>query len=306
MRSLLDRLRNPSHTGERRCWPCTVTNTVLLILACAGLAQRRSRALAAALGLGGGITIALRGYLVPYTPRFAPRVSSWLLGNVFHADSRMSNDANRDSPAISDATEPREAPDSSESLAGNSDTETGEEVLVALLERGVMTTDDERVYLDDDFRTAWRSSMRDLRERDDRGLADALGSAAPEGIVADVVQQGGGRFGDSRRWFVVSDGSDDPARERWLTRPVTIAEAAAVRTLADWNDGTDTDDLNATRRAQAAGPLRTFLESCPVCDGRVEETTVVECCGGPAGTRADAPDEVLACADCDVRLYTFQ
>ena len=289
MRSLYDRLRNPNYTGERRCWPCTVTNAVLLLLACAGLARRRSRGLAAAVGVGGAVAIALRGYLVPYTPRFAPQFVAGLPGDFFHANAGGG----------------REAPSESGSLGGDSDRETGEEVLAALLKRGVVVADGETVYLAEEFREAWREEMRDLRERDDRGLADALGAAAPEG-TADVVEQDGGRFGTTRRWFVVSDGSGDPAREQWLNRPVAVAEAAAVRTLADWDDRTDRTNLSETRRAQAAGPLRTFLDACPVCDGRVEETTEVECCGGPVGTRADAPDEVLACGECEVRLYTFR
>jgi hypothetical protein len=283
MRSRYDRLRNPNYTGERRCWPCTVTNAILLVLACAGLARRRSRRLAAAVGVGGAVAIALRGYLVPYTPRFAPQLVAGLPGDFFHGNAGRG----------------REAPSESGSLGGDSDRETGEEVLAALLERGVVVADGETVYLAEEFREAWREEMRDLRERDDRGLADALRAAAPEG-TADVVEQDGGRFRESRRWIVVSDGSGDPAREQWLNRPVAVAEAAAVRTLADRTD------LPAARQAQAAGPLRTFLDACPVCDGPVEETTAMECCGGPGGTRADAPDEVLACGDCGSRLYTFR
>jgi hypothetical protein len=289
MRSLYDRLRNPSYTGERRCWPCTVTNALFLLLACAGLARRRSRDLATAVGVGGAVAIALRGYLVPYTPRFAPQLVAGLPGDIFHAGAGGG----------------REAPSESGSLGGDSDRESGEEVLAALLERDVVVAEDETVHLAEEFREAWREEMRDVRERDDSGLANALGAAAPEG-TADVVEQDGGRFGTTKRWFVVSDGSGDPAREQWLNRPVAVAEAAAVRTLADWGDGTGRTDLPAARQAQAAGPLRTFLEACPVCDGPVEETTVVECCGGPGGTRADAPDEVLACGDCDARLYTFR
>ena len=290
MWSRYDRLRNSSYTGERRCWPCTVTNALFLVLTCAGLARRRSRRLAAAVGVGGAVAIALRGYLVPYTPRFAPQFVAGLPGDLFHANAGGG----------------REAPSESGSLGGDSDCETGEEVLAALLERSVVVADGETVYLAEEFREAWREEMRDLRERDDRGLADALRAVAPESTVTDVVEQDGGQFRESRRWFVVSDGSGDPAREQWLNRPVAVAEAAAVRTLADWDDRTDRTDLSETRRAQAAGPLRTFLDACPVCDGPVEETTEVECCGGPVGTRADAPDEVLACGECEVRLYTFR
>jgi hypothetical protein len=292
MTSLLDRLRNPNHTGERRCLPCTVTNAVLLGLACAGLARRRSRTLAAALGVGGGVVIALRGYLVPFTPRFGPRLADRLPGEVFHADA-------------GEDRESHQAPDTSGSLGGDTDEEAGEKVLTTLLERGVVVAESETLYLADDFREAWREEMRALREHGARGLDDALRESAPEGTVTDVVEQDGGPFGETERWFVVSDGSGDPAREQWLTRPVAVAEIGAVRALADW--GTDDwDNLDATRRAQAAGPLRTFLETCPVCDGPVVETTEVECCGGPGGTQADAPDDVLACGECESRLYTFQ
>lgn len=229
---------------------------------------------------------------MPFTPRFAPRLVSHLPVDVFHATgTRASPDAN---------SRPPNAPDASGSLGGDADAETGEQVLAALVEAGVVTADEETVYLSPGFREAWRSKMRHLRERNDEGLANALRTVAPEGTEVDVVERSGDQWTDAdESWFVVSDGSGDPARENWLTRPVAVAEIAAVWVL---NDRTT---LSETRRVQATGPLRTFLESCPACDGRVEETTAIECCGGPGGARADAPDEVLACRDCGARLYTF-
>ncbi|NHN59098.1 MULTISPECIES: hypothetical protein [Halorussus] len=304
MSSLLDRLRNPDHTGQRRCWPCTAVNAAILLAVCAAVARRRSRSLAAALGVGGAATIALRGYLVPGTPTFAPRLASRLPGDRFHDESSA-----RTPPVPARGDEPAEretagAPDEPGSL-GDAATEAaaGEAVLGSLVDAGVVVADGETVYLDDDFRTAWRGEMQRRREMDDEELATALESAAPEGRIVDVVAPGAADAGSTEtddRWFVVSDGSDDPAAENWLTRPVAVAEAAAVRTLADRTH------LSETSRARAAGPLRTFLERCPVCDGPVAETTLVECCGGPGGTHPDAPDEVLACADCDARLYTFR
>jgi hypothetical protein len=278
MASLYDRLRNSAHTGERRCWPCTAVN-VALLLAGAAVARRRSRSLAAALGVGGAMAIALRGYLVPYTPRFAPRLAARLPGDPFHARASVS---------------PADAPEASGSLGDDGDDAAGERVLAALLERGVVVEDGDTLYLDDDFRAAWRSAMQELRDRSDEGLAAALRAVAPEEAVVEAVEPG------YDRWFVVSDGSGDPARENWLTRPVAVAETAAVWVL------TDRTDLDETVQVQAAGPLRTFLEACPICDGPVEEMTAIECCGGPGSTHADAPDEVLACTDCDARLYTFQ
>jgi hypothetical protein len=293
LRHAIDRLQDPTYTGDRRCWPCTAVNAGILLLACAAVARRRSRSLAAALGAGGATAIAFRGYLVPFTPRFAPRLVSWLPGDPFHAvDAKPASATPDASGSLGGVTD---------SAGGDTDAEaTGEQVLAALLDRGVVAPAGETVYLDDHFRAAWRAEMQDLRTRDDEDLARALGAAAPERTVVDAIEQSGGPFGNSRRWFVVSDGSDDPASERWLTRPVAVAEAAAVRALGERTD------LDGVQRAQAAGPLRTFLDACPVCDGAVEETTTVECCGGPGGARPDAPDEVLACEDCDSRLYTFQ
>jgi hypothetical protein len=316
MDSLSDKLRNPTHTGDRRCWPCTVVNSVLLLVAAAFVARRRSRSLAAALGVGGAVAIAVRGYLVPYTPKFAPRLVSWLPGDRFDHGDPTPDRAPRtlgatDAPAEADADDAPEASDSSDapdasnspaasgSVGDESSTDdTGEAVLAALLERGVVVADDEEVALDHAFRDAWRGEMKDLRARDDDGLAAALREAGPEGVVVDVVESSGWT-GEDDRWFVVSDGSGDPANESWLTRPVAVAETAAVRALAAETD------LSAARRAQAAGPLRTLLRACPVCDGGIEETTAMDCCGGPGGTDPDAPDDVLACADCNARLYTF-
>jgi len=71
---LLDSLREPAHTGSRRCWPCTALNGVLVGIA-ALLVGRRWRSLAGVVVLGvGGLLIALRGYVVPYTPTVAPRI----------------------------------------------------------------------------------------------------------------------------------------------------------------------------------------------------------------------------------------
>ncbi|MFC4551242.1 hypothetical protein, partial [Halorussus sp. GCM10023401] len=265
------------------------------------------------LAAAGGAAIALRGYLVPYTPRFAPRLVSRLPGDPFHADGDASKqsgslgssvasgtsgateatDATCDTPETSDATDSdaRDEPDASGTLG---DAEAGgERVVGALAETGVVVAEGEALFLDEAFRDAWEAEMRDLRERDDGALEAALREAAPAGAVVETVEPRG------ERWFVVSDGSDDPANESWLTRPVAVAETAAVRALDDRTD------LDPTLRARASAPLRMFLEVCPDCGGPVEETTTVECCGGTRGTLNDPVDEVLACVDCEARLYTF-
>ncbi|WP_158056428.1 hypothetical protein [Halorussus halophilus] len=250
-------------------------NVALLFVACVGVAWRRSLRSALLLAVGGASAILFRGYLVPFTPQFAPQLVAQLPGDPFHENDN--SDAN--------------TPETSGTLGGDPSEETGEQIVAALAEDGVLVADEETLYLADQFREAWRAEMDKLRTNDDAALADALRGATPKGSVVNVVHP----EGDT--WFVVSDGSGDPANETWLTRPVAVAEVGAVSVLADETS------LDATFQAQAVGPLRTFLQSCPICDGPVEETTAVECCGGPG---PGGPDEVLACTDCNERLYTFQ
>ena len=45
--------------------------------------------------------------------------------------------------------------------------------------------------------------------------------------------------------------------------------------------------------------------TCPACGGPVVETTVGACCGGTSGVYDSPETAVLACDDCDERLFTF-
>ncbi|WP_227353994.1 hypothetical protein [Haladaptatus salinisoli] len=262
---MLDDLRRPEYTGENRCWPCTASNAVLLLLACASVARllpaKRARRLgvASVLGLVGGATIALRGYLVPGTPRFAPRLVDVLAG---------------------EPTRPTEAG----SLAGEAADDAGERALDALLAEGVVHAVGDSLHLDERFRSDWRAAMRRVRERD---LAPAVSDAAPVPVDVELVEGGD--------WVVVSAGG--PESERWLSRPVAIAEVAAVRALAE-------SGVDPAVRAQSASPLRAFLRECPDCDVELEETTADRCCG--SGTSPlSPPDEVLACPACDRYVFRF-
>lgn len=80
---VLDGLRRPAFTGDARCWPCTVLNGTILWMAVTVVAMAGRLRLAAVLGVVGAGAIWLRGYLVPYTPRIAPRFVSVLPGDPF-------------------------------------------------------------------------------------------------------------------------------------------------------------------------------------------------------------------------------
>lgn len=265
MTRLLDAVRRPEYTGERRCWPCTIVNAAVVAVASAAVLVASPLA-AAVVAVVGGAAIALRGYVVPYTPRFAPELAAALPGDLFHRDAGQSD-----------------------SLGDGVD---GEAVLDALVDAGVVVPEGEQLFLDDEFRASWRGEIAALREMDDDALATAVDDAA---VRTDGARVDGRR---GRPTVVLEADTGKTVDQRRLSYPVALAEAGAARALADRLPDPEL-------RAAAAEPLRTFLEECPACGGDVEETTEANCCGGPSHPR-EGPRDVLACADCGERLHTFR
>jgi len=79
-------LRRPEYTGSDRCWPCTVVNVVLVAAGAAAAALAGWPGVGAGLGIAGLALVWLRGYVVPGTPRFAPRLVAPIPGSdaLFH------------------------------------------------------------------------------------------------------------------------------------------------------------------------------------------------------------------------------
>lgn len=278
--SSLDAVRRPEHTGDRRCWPCTVVNVAVVVLVAAVLGRRR-RALAVALAALGVGAVYLRGYVVPYTPTFAPRLvaASPLSDAWFHTETSA--------PGVERA----EGESGDEGLAGDENLD-GERLLETLLAGGALTIDGDAVDLDPTFAAAWREEMAALADLDTEALAEATFEVAHADDVS--VYDGDG---DPHEWVVLSDGSGNFEGRTWLSRPVAVAETAAVHALDDYlEDG-------GTRRA-AAGPLRMFLQECPDCGTTLREESAASCCGGYTGP-SEEPEPVLACPECRLRLYTF-
>lgn len=247
---------------------------LLVVGTVAALLGRRRRGvglLVAAVGVG---LVALRGYVVPYTPVFAPRLvaASPLPDEWFHGSERAEGIRGATGGLAEGG-----APD-------------GDALLETLVAAGVLTMDDEVVDLDPDFATAWDDAATRLAALDTDRLADATFEVAHAAEIS-VYHDG------DEEWIVLSDGSDGYEGKTWLSRPVAVAEAAAVEALGDWLDEP------ATRRA-AAGPLRMFLDTCPDCGATLREESAASCCGGYTNP-TEEPPRVLACPDCDVRLYTF-
>lgn len=272
MRRLLERIRRPEYTGRNRCWPCTITNSLLLTILVGGLALVGRRAAAAIVGAVGVVSIGLRGYVVPYTPRLAPALVAALPIGYRSRETEESG-------SLSDPT----LVDEEDASAAEP---TGEDVLAALLEAGVVVSDGEELSLDPAFRDDWRREMRALRDRDLEGLA----------IVADRLTDPATEVRTSRslgRSSLVLRGTGGVIA---LERAVAVAELAAASALESAVEDP------AVRRA-AGHPLRSLLEACPLCDGALE-ITQSSCCGEvtPIGS---TPAEKLYCPDCNVRLFTF-
>ncbi|SNR23207.1 hypothetical protein [Halorubrum vacuolatum] len=168
--SLIDRLRRPEYTGENRCWPCTAVNLVVVVLL-AGVVGLLFAPLAALVLLGGGGLIYLRGYVVPGTPRFAPRIVD-LLPVEFGPQKHVESD----------------------SIAGSVDPE---ELLGTLIDADVVVDDGDELRLTEDFRVTFEDRMADLRTLSEQALAEraaAVAAGDPDAEVhANRILLAGGR-----------------------------------------------------------------------------------------------------------------
>ena len=319
MRPFQSELVRPEHTGANRCWPCTAMNLALLAAGCLVLAAV-SPVASVLLAVVGTAAVRLRGYLVPYTPRFAPRLVQHLPWNPFHVGA-----GNPQSPGLSPAGRPSGAsgdggtgdgatdtgPTAANDGEGRSDgrdwrrertpatladatTADGEAILSGLVAAGVVAATDEDVHLASAFSRRWQAEIEALRERSPSALADATLAATPTAERARAVT------GRDRDYVVLSDGSGAPSGEVWLRRSVAVAETAAVRVLAE------TTDLDAGSRAVAAHGLAVFLDTCPVCESELLERTAGGCCGPPRTDADGRPLQALVCVDCRTEFAAFE
>ena len=300
--SPLDALRRPAYTGENRCWPCAAVN-LLLVAVVAAIAGSLRAPLAPVVLLGGGLLVYLRGYVVPGTPRFAPRLvdplpvdvgpekpvgSDSIADGVDPANSGTpvnggESPDEEDSPGEGESPDEEDPPGEGDS-AEESATMDPEAVIATLSGAGVLVADANDLRPTDAYRESFEARMADLRSLTETELAERAAAAAAGAPTAEV-------HGD--RILLVGD------RDVRLSRAVAIAETAAVETLAGF-------DVPPAVRTAAAEPLRTLVRTCPVCGGDVSETTLRLCCGGPGGTHKRPDRPVLACESCDTVVFEFE
>ncbi|GAB6880371.1 hypothetical protein JCM17823_26450 [Halorubrum gandharaense] len=197
--NVFDALRDPSHTGENRCRPCTVVNLAFVAIGTilVGIAVLPAAPVVLSVGL---LAVYFRGYVVPGTPRFAPRLVAALPVDLGFAAAKQGPQ-----------------PERSDSLGGGVDPER---LIADLSTAGVLVEASGDLRLADDFREAFERRCEALRGLDEDALAARAAAAAPGDPESDAAND---------RILIAGD------RDVWLSPAVAIAETAAVETLTDWD-----------------------------------------------------------------------
>ncbi|MFB6189386.1 MAG: hypothetical protein ABEI57_05850 [Halapricum sp.] len=262
----LDWLREPEHTGENRCWPCTVVNIALVgVLVLWLLVRNRRLASLTVAAIGAGL-IYVRGYFVPYTPTFAPQLvaASPLPDSLFHDDRY----------------EPK--PEERQSLVETD--HDGEAILGELAGAGVIEADAEMIRLSEDVETAWHEEMERLSTLSVENLAAEIERSVPEIAETGLVEV------DGEEWVILGE------NDAFMSQQVAIPELAAYRALEPYLDDEDA-------RLAGARTFRMFLENCPVCGSEIVEATESNCCGAYASP--DDLKDILVCPECEERVFAF-
>lgn len=296
MTKLFERIRRPEYIGENRCPPCTAVNVVLAVLlgAVAGLVFAPLGAIVLLVGLA---SIYFRGYLVPGTPELTKRYfPDWLLarfdklpegrGVVSPAEARM-NGAGADGAGTDGAgtNDEGEAAGADESSSGADRAVDPESLLVGA--GAVEECEDvDDLCLTDSFAEAVREAAFRLRDDADarREAVATVFDVDPDAVELTVEEEEPPvAEADGRRLF------------SWVSEGALVADLAAAESLETRLDGWS--EVPPPQRAGILQALRSFLEVCPLCEGRVEmsEETVKSCCRSW---------EVIAvrCEDCDARF----
>lgn len=265
MRSL-DSLRQPRHTGSNRCWPCTAVNLAIVGVTALLLALKRRRLASVFVATAGVAAIALRGYVVPYTPQFAPKLVA--------------------ASPIPDEIFGKQLPDAPERDSLTETALDGETVLRELAAAGAIEADGDLIRPTEAVDTAWHREMDRLSNASLDRLADSVGAEVPAISAVEGFEDG------DAQWLALGTGHGE-----LLARPVAIAELAAYRALEDTVE-------DPQLRLAGAQAFRMFLDSCPACGSELRESSAVSCCGGYSDPTT-APEETLVCPSCRQRLYTF-
>ncbi|MEM4782524.1 MAG: hypothetical protein QXG03_13315 [Halalkalicoccus sp.] len=263
--SLLDRVRQPEHTGANRCVPCTIANVLLALGASAVLAlvspPLGALALLASLG-----AISLRGYLVPGTPELTKRYLPERVLAAFDKDPREDGfeTVERLEHRRRNAVDPE----------------------AFLLEVGAVEPCEtvEDVCSTDEFDRLVERGTGRYRETVEYDALATLFGTEPGSI--ERLERPYPAFRIDRRV------------RKWPSAAALVADLAAddaLRALTErWAD------VPRDQRLGILKSLRSFRERCPRCSGEIElsEGTVESCCRSYEVL-------ALGCRDCGASLLEF-
>ena len=262
----LSRLKQPEYTGENRCMPCTVVNTIIAGVLSIGLGIGVGWFVTPIVGFGSGLglfalslgAIYFRGYLVPGTPELTQRYfPAWILAYFGKGPAEATGydgdlDPERELMAV----------DALEECRGGAD-----------------------LCLTDGFRDSWYDEIQRADE-EDAGRDMLMNLLGVED--ADIHFQ---EYGDAFR-----ASADKQMIGKWESKAAFLADVGGGEVLRDRHPRWD--DLEVEERSQLLNGLRLFIDRCPSCGGDPEfETDTVESCCSTHEVAA------VSCTDCDVRLF---
>ena len=263
---VLSRFKQPEYTGENRCMPCTVVNTIIAAVVSIALVGAGTVLSTLALGLATGsaffgfslLAIYVRGYLVPGTPTLTRQYfPPWLL-ELFGKESE-------------------------EQPASDSDLDPETELLAAGALEECDGVDD--LCLTEAFENHWYAEI-------DRVAHDEAGRSRLLELLG--VTDGDIEFEEFSGAFRARvDGSTVGT---WESEAAFLADLGGATTLADYHPRWD--QLSVDGKSQLLNGLRLFIDNCPVCDGTPEfgAETVQSCC-------STYEVAAVACEECNSRLF---
>jgi hypothetical protein len=267
---VLTSVKNPEYTGENRCLPCTVVNTLIAVAmsVAVGVAVVPASSTVAGLAAGGAVfglsvaSIYLRGYLVPGTPELTKQYfPPWLLALFGKGPAQQTSEYDSD-------LDPEQA---LQDVGALEPCETGDDLCLTEEFKGEWNSEIERVKAED----ASRERLLDLLDID-------------EGDVTFT------EFGDAFQVLL-----NDRAVGKWESEAAFLADLGAANVLAgryaNW------EEMPVGEQSQLLNGLRLFIDTCPECGGIPEfgTDTVESCCS----THEVA---AVACTDCEARLFESQ
>lgn len=268
-KTVIETVRRPEYTGERRCLPCTVANVCLAGIGAGLVATVGVWTGAPLVGAGVGLAafalslalVALRGYLVPGTPTLTKRYFPERLLGLFGKSSP--------GPAT-----------------GGLDGNGGGDPDSLLTAAGVLESDGDGDYrLTDEFRAAWR-----------RANAGDEADGIPALLEDDEFDLEG--WGDAFRVYL-----DDRMVGKWRSRAAFTVDAASAAALSARVDGWG--GLSIEDRARLLERVRTRFGTCPDCGGETRRTTetVEGCCSTHEAATVSCRDcatrlYIETCPDC--------